>query len=353
MPNLPNRMCTRVLLLSLLSSLALLADQVTLKNGDRITGQIVKKDGDKLTLKSELLGEVTIPWAAVTSIASSEPLVVVLPGDKSVSGALSTSDGKLQVATPSGTETAPLAEVAAVRNADEQKQWERLQHPRLLELWVGYVDLGLSLTRGNAETSTFTTAFNAARATRTDKVTLQFNEIYATAQISGKSAATAQAVRGGLDYNRNFGSRLFVDLFNQYEYDKFQDLDLRVVLGGGFGFNAVKGDRSQLDVVGGLDYDRAQFSTPLTRNSAEGYFGDDWSYKLSKISSLQQSFRVFPNFTSGGEYRINFDLGAVTRLKRWLSWQVTASDRLISDPVPGRKKNDILLTTGFRVSFAR
>jgi len=43
----------------------------------------------------------------------------------------------------------------------------------------------------------------------------------------------------------------------------------------------------------------------------------------------------------------------VTRLKRWLSWQVTASDRLISDPVPGRKKNDILLTTGFRVSFAR
>jgi len=350
MTNLPNRMWIRVLLLSALASLALLADQVTLKNGDRITGQIVKKDGDKLTMKSELMGEVTIPWAAVTSISSSGPLVVVLPGGKSVSGALSTSGGSLEVATTSGNETAPLAEVSAVRNADEQKQWERLQHPRLLELWAGYVDLGLSLTRGNAETSTFTTTFNATRATRADKVTLQFNEIYATALISGKSAATAQAVRGGLDYNRDFGSRLFVDLFNQYEYDKFQDLDLRVVLGGGFGFNAVKGDRSQLDVVGGLDYDRAKFSTPLTRNSAEGYFGDDWSYK---ISSLQQSFRIFPNFTSGGEYRMNFDLGAVTRLKRWLSWQLTASDRFISDPVGGRKKNDVLLTTGFRVSFAR
>jgi len=43
----------------------------------------------------------------------------------------------------------------------------------------------------------------------------------------------------------------------------------------------------------------------------------------------------------------------VTRLKRWLSWQLTASDRFISDPVGGRKKNDVLLTTGFRVSFAR
>jgi hypothetical protein len=37
----------------------LLADQVTLKNGDRVTGQIVKKDGDKLTVKSGLMGEVS------------------------------------------------------------------------------------------------------------------------------------------------------------------------------------------------------------------------------------------------------------------------------------------------------
>ena len=350
---MPNRIWIRLLVLPFLLPLSLLADQVTLKNGDRITGQIVKKDGDKLTVKSELMGEVSIPWSAVTSITSSAPLLVVLPGDRSVTGALSSGEGTLQVATQSGTETAPLADVAGIRDADEQKQWERLQHPRLLDLWAGYVDLGFSLVRGNAETSTFSTTFNAARATRTDKVTLQFNEIYATALISGKSAATAQAVRGGLDYNRNAGPRLFIDLFNQYEYDKFQDLDLRVVLGGGFGFKAIKPDRTHLELTGGLDYDRAQFSTPLTRNSAEGYFGDDWSYKLSGISSLTQSFRVFPNFTSGGEYRMNFDLGAATRLKKWLSWQVTASDRFLSDPVPGRKKNDILLTTGFRVSFAR
>jgi putative salt-induced outer membrane protein YdiY len=342
-----------LLVLLFLLALSLRGDQVTLKNGDRITGQILKKDGDKLTVKSDLMGEVSIPWSAVTAITSTEPLVVVLPGGKSVSGVLSTGDGKLQVAAASGTETAPLADVSAVRNADEQKQWERFQHPGLLQLWAGYVDVGYSLVRGNAETSTFATTFNAVRATRTDKITLQFNEIYATALISGTSAATAQAVRGGLDYNRNAGPRLFIDLFNQYEYDKFQDLDLRVVLGGGFGYKAIDYDRSHLELTGGVDYDRAQFSTPLTRNSAEGYFGDDWSYKLSGASSLTQSFRIFPDLASGGDYRMNFDLGAATRLKKWLAWQVTASDRFLSDPVPGRKKNDLLLTTGFRVSFAR
>lgn len=144
-----------------------------------------------------------------------------------------------------------------------------------------------------------------------------------------------------------------MNLFNDYEYDKFQDLNLRVVVGGGFGYKAIKSDRSHLDVVGGADYDRADFSTLFTRNSAEVFFGDDWSYKVSKIGSLTQSFRIFPNLSQTGEYRMNFDLGAVTALKKWLAWQVTASDRFLSDPVAGLKRNDILLTTGFRVTFAR
>ncbi len=330
----------------------LAADQVILKNGDRITGQIVKKDGDQLTLKSDLVGTVTIPWSAVTSITSGGPLVVVLPGGQSVNGALSTSDNKLQVATPAGPVTAPLADVSAVRNADEQKAWERMQHPSLLDLWAGYVDLGLALARGNAVTTTFTTAFNAVRSTSTDKITLHFNQIQASALVSGVKAETAQAVRGGLAYDRKIGPRMFLNAFNDYEYDKFQDLDLRFVLGGGAGYSVVKSDRTRLDLVGGMAYDRAKFST-FTRNSAEAYFGNDLSYKLSGMTSLTQSFRIFPNLTTTDDYRVNFDLGAVTVLKKWLSWQLSASDRYLNLPVPGRKRNDLILTTGIRVSFAR
>jgi hypothetical protein len=338
--------------LCFLLPLSLAADQIVLKNGDRITGQIVKKDGGALTVKSDLLGVVTVPWAAVTSITSAAPLAVVPAAGETVTGVVTTSGDKLQVATPAGPAAMPLAGVSAIRNADEQKQWDRLQHPSLMALWAGYADVGLSLTRGNAETSTFTTTFHAARVTRTDRITVQFNEIYATALVSGKDAATAQAVRGGIDYNRNVNPRMFLDVFNNYEYDKFQDLDLRAAAGGGFGYTAVKNERTHVDVAGGVDYQRAEFTT-FTQNSAEGYFGDDLGYKLSAASSLTQSFRIFPNLTTGGDYRMNFDLGAATRLKKWLSWQVTASDRFLSDPVAGHKRNDLLLTTGLRVSFAR
>ena len=45
-------MRTSVYLLAVLSCPALLADQVTMKNGDRLSGAIVKYDGKNLVLKS-------------------------------------------------------------------------------------------------------------------------------------------------------------------------------------------------------------------------------------------------------------------------------------------------------------
>lgn len=87
--------------------------------------------------------------------------------------------------------------------------------------------------------------------------------------------------------------------------------------------------------------------------SAEAYVGDDLTYKLNSITSLYQNARFFTNLTNGGEYRFNFDSGANTRLFRWLTWNLSISNRYLSNLVTGRKNNDFLYTTGIRVAFAR
>src|SRR5437588_4892732 len=97
------------LLAALIIPSILFADQVTLKNGDTITGVILKKDGGKLTVKSEFLGEVTMPWTAVTAIKSSEPVVVVLPNGKTITGPVNTEGKDLQVNTQAGAASSPLA----------------------------------------------------------------------------------------------------------------------------------------------------------------------------------------------------------------------------------------------------
>ena len=236
------------------------ADQVVLKNGDRVTGSIIKKDGQSLTIKTDHFGVVTTTWDQVESVRSEKPLNVVLANGRTVQGTISPANGQLQVATGSGPVSVAPAEITAIRNQEEQQAYERLQSPGLTQLWAGTATLGFAGTAGNARTLTFTTGVNAARVTRTDKTSLYFNIIKASALVNGKNADTAQAVRGGIAYDHNVSSRLFVNVFNDYEYDKFQNLDLRFVLGGGFGFHAIKTDRSTLDVLGGIDYNRSKFS---------------------------------------------------------------------------------------------
>jgi len=338
------------------------ADQVVLKNGDTITGAIVKKDGAKLTIKSEFLGEVSMPWTAVKSLKSDTDLTVVLPGGESVLGKINTSGDKLEVVTSTATKSAPLADVGAVRNAAEQHTFEHLQHPGFLELWTGTYDLGLGLARGNAHTETLTNAFNATRITRRDKITVTFNEIYATARVNtalpsgaeiSTTNTTASAVRGSWTYNRDITPRFFISTLNGYEHDRFQDLTLRFVAGGGFGVNAIKTDNTNLSFTGGGDYEHESFTNNLSRNSGEANFGDDFLHKFTSTTNVTQSFRFFPNLTFTGQYRVNFDVSIVTAVKKWLGWHVTASDRFISNPVFGNQRNDLLLSTGFRLSFAK
>src|SRR5579859_6809490 len=115
-----------------------LADQVTLKNGDRLTGTIIKSDAKTLLTKTDLAGDVNVQWDAVTSIVSSQTLHLALKDGQTIVGTVTTSDEKFEVAAKdTGSVTAPKDAVVVIRNDAEQKayddQIERLRHPHLAD----------------------------------------------------------------------------------------------------------------------------------------------------------------------------------------------------------------------------
>jgi putative salt-induced outer membrane protein YdiY len=334
------------------------ADQVVMKNGDRVTGSIVKKDAKTLTIKSEHFGVVTLPWDQVTSVTADKPVNVTLTGGQTVQGTLATAGDKVEL-TANGTKQAVApADITVIRDEAEQKAYLRMLKPRWADLWIINANTGIAGTSGNAKTATFTTPVNAVRVTNNDKTTAYFNFIRASATINGASAATAQAVRGGWGYNRNVHPKMFVTIFNDYEYDRFQNLDLRTVFGGGLGYIAWKGEKGRLDLVGGGAYNREKFDpirplVPFTRNSAEIYWGNDFNYKMSARVSFYQNYRMFNNMSNGGEYRQNVDVGIATALTKWMTWNASVSDRYLSNPAPGRKTNDFLYTMGLGITVKR
>jgi putative salt-induced outer membrane protein YdiY len=357
----------RIIISCLLLTQALLADQVTLKNGDRLSGNILKYDGKNLVLKSDLAGEVTIPWDNVTVVTSAQPLNVTLKDGQRVVGTVTTDGTKFNVATKdTGSVTAARESVLYIRSEPEQKAYdteiERYKNPRLIDLWTGTFDLGFADTHGNTDTETFTLGANAVRATSRDKITVNYVQIYSSSNASGPKLTTANAKRGGIAYNLDIAPKAFVFGLVNLENDQFQSLDLRFNPAGGAGYHAVKTPNTILDLSVGASMNKEFFSVPpgspagtpsVTHTYAEILLGEELTHKFSKTISMHQTLVFYPNLSATGQYRMNFDISAVAAIKKWMSFHLSASDRYITDPLPGFKDNDILFTTGLRFTFAK
>ena len=349
------RSIQQAVLLIVILAPAVFADQVTLKNGDRLTGTIISSDTKALVLKTDYADAVTIKWDFVQKIESSQPLYVGTKGGQVIVGPVTTSDSKLAVATKaSGSVAVDKADVTSLRNPDEEKKTEaalqRLQHPGLADLWAGTLDTGLGLVRGNSESTTFTFGLNAVRASTRDKISLYTVSGFSRSAVNGVTSTTAQSIAGGVRYDLNVSNKAFgfgtVDLFN----DRFQDLDLRTVIGAGGGYHAIKSKQTTFDVLLGGTFDREFFST-FNRSSAEVLVGETLTHKFLASSAINETVFFYPNMSSTGNYRTTISMGLTTRLTKLLSWQTSFNDYYLSDPPPGKKTNDLLFSSGIRLSF--
>ena len=344
-----------------------LADQVTLKNGDRLTGSIAKSDGKELVINTDYAGEVTVKFDAIQAITSAGDLNVSLSGGKTVVGSVTTSGDNVIVATgTAGSVEAPKASVTTLRSPAEQAAYEKSLHPGFAEGWNGGVNVGFAVTRGNSETKNLNIAFAATRKGSRDKLSLYTNSVYATNDLSTASPhTTANAIGGGARYESNFTPRMFGFVNGDFYHDSLQNLDLRSLFGGGLGLHAVKSDATTFDLLAGGNYTHENYSSfvlppippgttvpAVTHNLGGLTLGDDFMHKLGKTTVFTQNWFFYPNLSQTGEYRTTFNLGLVTKINRWLGWQNSFGDIYVSNPPTGKRKNDLLLSTGLNFSFA-
>lgn len=347
----------------ILLAIPAMADQVALKNGDRLTGSITKSDGKELVIKTDYAGDVTVKFDAIQGITSAGDLHVVLSDGKTAVGPVSTSGENVVVATrAAGPVEAPRSAIKTLRSPAEEAAHEKSLHPGWAEGWNGGLNLGFALTRGNSATKNLNIAFTATRKGFKDKLILYSNTIYATNDVEGATpSTTANTIGGGARYDRDFARRLFGFVNGDFYHDELQGLDLRTILGGGIGFHVIKSDATTFDLLAGVNYTHESYSVPFNplvsdekaRSLAGLTLGDEFMHKLSKSTVITQNLYFYPDLTNTGEYRGTFTFGTVTKLNKWLGWQNSFGDVYVSDPPVGKKKNDIVFSTGLNFSFAR
>jgi len=335
---------------SLCLAATLQAEQVTLKNGDRLSGAIVSMDGKKLVIKTTYAGEVSIDWAEVSEFSSAKDPLVVTKADKQVvSGPVMTEGPNVLVATAQGTQTVPRTDVTTMRSPADQAAYEKSLHPGLMEGWGGGGSFGFALARGNSQTTNVALGFDALRKTNTDAWVVTAASIYSTDNKAGTTSANQ--LGGLIRYDHNLNKKLFAYGAFAGMYDVLQDLNYRIMPSGGLGYHAIASKTTTLDLLGGLGYTRESYFDGTVNNLLTATLGNEFSHKITSSTTITQNFYYLPSLNDTANYRINFSAGFATKLNGWLTANANFVEQYVNQPVPGNKHNNILFTTGLGFTF--
>ena len=346
------KLTTFVLLLLLCTGATVNAEQVSLKNGDHLTGTIVSMNGKKLVLKTAYAGDISIDWDSVDQFISDQPLVVTKANQQTVTGTVKSQGADYVVTTPQGAQTMAKSDVAVMRSPADQAAYEKSLHPGMMEGWTGGGNFGLALARGNSDTTNVALGFDATRKTTKDAWVVDAASIYTT---DGSTHTTsANSFQGAIRYDRNINKRLFAYGVFAGGYDELQDLNYRLMPGGGLGFHAIASAKTTLDLLFGLGYTRESFSSGPTyqvNNLITATLGDEFAYKLGPRTTIMQNLYYLPSLNETSNYRVTGNFGITTKLNGWMTANMLFNDRYFSQPVLGNKNNDILFTTGLGFTF--
>jgi len=259
-----------VYLFLLALALSCFADEVKLKNGDRLTGTVTRLDDKELTLKTEYAGDLKIKRDAIQSIETADALSVSLKDGQNLMGRLKLGEGKVEVASETtGVIAAKEADVTLFRSKADQeayaKEIERMKNPWLVDLWTGAVDLGYAQARGSAQTNTINSSARVLRTTTRDSINAYFLSLYSKNTNNGLSVLAANSIRGGLKYDLNITLKMYTFGSTDLEFDEFQRLNLRVAPAGGLGYHWIKNKNTMWDLFGGGSLNREFFASGLKR----------------------------------------------------------------------------------------
>lgn len=308
------------------------ADQVLMRNGDRLSGKIVNKGPDKITLQTPYGGAIGLPWSEVTAIQTESPARVLLGDGTDLTGIVAPAgDGAIEVrnAAGGGARRVPLAAVAFVNPTAEQSG----------EGWVsrGRVGVGLTDSSGNSDTQRL---YGEADVTlRAQAQRLSFGGRINRAADTGTLTASNWLARAG--YDRFVREKLYWYGRTSFEHDRFKDLELRSAVGGGLGYQVFDGPRLSLSVQAGPDYVWLNRSDGGNERFAAAGWGLRAGYWI--VEERLQAFHTQEGFialSSDGSTLVRTQTGLRAPIYAGLDANLQLDLDWESDPAPGRASTD-------------
>lgn len=315
-------------------STSALADRVTLKNGDRLSGNVINKRGNTLTFSTAYAGELRIDWDEVAHLETDAAVDVMLKDDSHRQLVLQSRS------RPAGASMPALGEIAYINpNPEESGRGYRV---------LGKVNFAFTQSEGNSSSDQLHADAEITVLARDYRYTLggEFDQ----ASIEQIKADDSRRAYGS--YDSFFSKKEFLFAHGQLQQDRFRDIDLRTVIGAGYGYQFYDSETTRLSFKGGVDMvDLDRYVASSERFPALGWH-IDFQHKLSgsdiELFHVQDGYRglsqaasVLIQTRTGFRFPVNSGFYAMTQVN--LDWE--------SDPAPGRRQTDTKLLVGLGYAY--
>lgn len=321
-------------------------DELFFKNGDRLTGKIEYFVGGKLVFKSDIAGEVTVDISNIQTFSSDSPVKVCLKDGTIFSQKVLSSKPNRFAIEAVDTLKAQEFDIDDITSINPPVK----AAPR----WSGDVSAGLTSTHGNTKTENISASVNLTKRTEKDRTRLSGD--YARGRQEDPDTGEEETIedwwRTKAKYDYFFTKKLYGYLDGRYEKDAIAELDRRVIVGSGGGYQWVESEDMSFSTELGLASLYEKFDNQTDSSSElSAQLGYNFDKRLTKNIKFIHDLTYYPNLekfsdyflTSTAELRAHFTKTIFVNFKAILGYDAT--------PAIGAHKTDVKYFLGVGYSF--
>jgi len=261
-----------------------LADEVRLKNGDRLTGKVIRMEAGKLILKTTYAGEISIVWQEVASIQTDGSVKVVLKDETALQGTpLPIEDGKMKLHT-ANLEAPACFSLADVKTINPE--------PIKTVKITARTNVNITSESGNTDSDNY--YFDGEFVARTKKNRYKIGGELSKEDSDGTTTSQNWLAQGNYSHFLNQKWYLYADTL--FEHDEFKDLDLRSTLGAGAGYQIFETPLLNLSLSVGLAMVDENFDVAEDNDYSAGQWSVNYDQYFFK--KFVQLFHVNTGFVS-------------------------------------------------------
>ena len=277
------------------------AGVLVLKNGDRISGELIVISNGQLRWQSDMAGEIAVPQINVKSIQARDLFEVEFDARRQLSACqllvrgdkqqwLNCKEGEVQL-----NSWKQISKVSA-RPLIKRDQWRN----------TGYVSASAKDSAGNTEEQAL--ELDLKLSARRGSIRHTVLAAYDTQTQS--NIKTQDDRRASYQFDHFVSEKWYWSGLLDWERNTFQDLERRQLVGGGLGYQFFDTELIRLSIDGGIGYSIEEYSIDTDRKSMVFRESTDFTYRLNALGLQFFHRNTFVGlFDRSGDWRAQSETG--------------------------------------------